>query len=146
MVGSGFAVGAVLYSGVAAVSLLLWRAGPLEWATAPPEPHAGPLERVTETLDFQAEDLDTCPASCPAPSLAFCAGPLVDLVEPVLVRARAALEAARAWLLAACCGLVGLVLGLVIGRCTAPAPVSPPPRRPHGCRLGEADTARRPVG
>ena len=141
MVGSGFAVGAVLYSGVAAVSLLLWRAGPLEWATAPPELHAGPLERVAAAFHPQAEDLDTCPASCPAPSLAFCAGPLVDLVEPALIRASAALDAARAWLPAACCGLAGLLLGLVIGRCSAPAPVFPPPRRPHGCRLGETDTA-----
>ena len=141
MVVAGFVAGTAASSALVAALLLSLRAGPLERATVPPEPPAGPLEWVTAAFDFQAVDLETCPASCPAPSLAFCAGPLVDLVEPALNRASAALDAASTWLPAVCCGLVGLLLGLVIGRCSAPARDVPPPRRPHGCRLGETDTA-----
>ena len=137
MVGAGFAVGAVASSSFQAAFLLALRAGPLERATVTLDLRAGPLERVTAAFDFQAAELGTCPASCPAPSLAFCAGPLLDQADAVI-------EAVRAQLPAICFGLLGLLLGLVIGRCSAPGPVHPPPRRPHGSRLGETDGAGRP--
>ena len=91
-------------------------------------------------FDFQAAVLDaqTCPATCPPPSLAFCAGPLLD-------KAGFVIEAARGYFPAFCFGFVCVVLGFLIGRCSVPEPVYPPPRRPHGSRLGETDVARRPA-
>ena len=138
MVGAGFAAGAVASSSFVAAFLLALRAGPLERAAVTFDLRAGPLERVTAAFDFQAATLEaeTCPASCPGPSLAFCAGPLLDQAELVI-------EAVRGYLPAFCFGFVCVVFGFVFGRCSAPEPVSPPPRRPYGSRLGETDVARR---
>ena len=100
------------------------------WRAAPPATNA-PREPAPAIVVLEPRLLDTCPAECPAPSLAFCAGPLVD----------AAVEASRGlreWLPAICFGIVGLV----IGRLTATGAPSPL-RRPHGSRVREADRARR---
>ena len=78
MVGAGFWAGAVAASSLVAAFLSALHAGPLERAAVTLELRTGPLEGVTAELSFQtaveAADLDTCPASCPAPSAAFYLG------------------------------------------------------------------------
>ena len=97
-----------------------------------------PLERARATVILEPKLLDTCPAECPAPSLAFCAAPLLDLLGAYVDAAVETGRGLREWLPAICFGAAGLVIGRLI------APAGPAPlRRPHGSRVREADRARR---
>ena len=100
---------------------------------APPPPHA-PLERVSVNWTLVPTQAFTCPAACPAPSVAFCAGPLLDVLGGYADAAVELSRGLRAWLPALCCGAVGVA----IGRLTAPSTPAPL-RRPHGSRLREVD-------
>ena len=140
MVGAGFAVGAVGSSSLVAVVALLWRAGPLERATANAPQHPEPLEWATGTFNFDTAASGTCPASCPAPSVAFCLGPIWDPIEERIEFLISAARAQPGWIAALfSCGLC-LALGVAIGRYTAPPP---PLRRPHGRRPGPSGVGRR---
>ena len=143
MVGAGFAAGAVASSSFVAALLLTLRAGPLERATVTLDLRAGPLERVTAALNFQAAVQEaepaTCPASCPAPSVAFCLGPLWDPIEERVTFLVSAARAQPGWIAAFCCCICCLALGVAIGRYTAPTPL----RRPHGRRPAPVRAGRR---
>ena len=108
------------------------------WREAPPVADVS-LERTRATVILEPKLPDTCPAECPAPSLAFCAGPLLDLLDAYVDVAVETGRGLRGWLPAVCFG----VAGLVIGRLTAPSGLAPL-RRPHGSgRVREADRAGR---
>ena len=75
--------------------------------------------------------LETCPASCPAPSWAFC---VREPLEEFALRCAAALPEVGLLAVAACCAAVGLAAGLLIGRWVW----APALRQPHGRRPGPA--------
>ena len=101
--------------------------------TGPPAADA-PLERARVNWTLVPTQAFTCPAACPAPSLAFCAGPFLDVLGAYADAAVETSRGLREWLPALCFGAAGIV----IGRLTAPARPAPL-RRPHGSRLREAD-------
>ena len=84
--------------------------------------------------DYEFGTADTCPATCPPPSLAFCVwGPLDEYALYV-----AALLPEPVWLATVVgCSAVSLGLGILIGR-SLPAP-RPQLERPHGRRPGVAE-------
>ena len=90
-------------------------------------PGPGPTE-VTPSTAPPANWIpeDVCPASCPAPSLAFCLEPVVDALQAqVEVYAAGVEELLGRFPLLAVVGLCSLVSGLVgifAGRRLAPAP------------------------
>ena len=132
MVGAGlFGSAAGIVSFVAAIFLTL-RAGPVERATVSLQLRSGPVERVSAVFEYLNSDLDTCPASCPSPSLAFCAGPLLDRLET-------AASVVFPFLPVFAFGLACFVFGVFVGKCSSPCPAPLPPRRPHGSRLGQID-------
>ena len=125
--------------GVGSASFVVHLAVAFFWflRVAPPVADV-PLEQARATVTLEPRLLDTCPAECPAPSLAFCAGPLLDSLGAYVDAAVEVSRGLREWLPAVCFGAAGLV----IGRLTAP--VAPAPlRRPHGSRVREVDRARR---
>ena len=105
------------------LAALLWR------RSEPGVPGAAPTD-----YDFGA--LETCPASCPAPSLAYC---VLEPLEELLLRGAALGRELPLLAVGVSCALTGLAVGIWIGhRATAPAP-----RRPHGRRPGPAEHRRR---
>ena len=125
--------------GIGATSFVVHLIVAFFWFLRVPPPVADvPLERVRATVVLEPKLLDTCPAECPAPSLAFCTAPLLDRLSAYVDAAVEACRGLREWLPAFCFGAAGLV----IGRLTAPAGPAPL-RRPHGSRVREADRARR---
>ena len=107
------------------------------WRAAPPATDV-PLEQARAVVVLEPKLPDTCPAECPAPSLAFCAGPLLDSLGAYVDAAVEVSRGLREWLPAICFGVAGLVIGRLIAG-VEPAPL----RRPHGFRVREADRARR---
>ena len=94
---------------------LLWRRG---------EPGAPPLD---SGFDFGAQE--TCPASCPAPSLAFC---VLDPLAELVLHGAALVGDTPVLAVAASCTAFGLSVGIWIGRWVS----APRLRRPHGRRPG----------
>ena len=72
-------------------------------------------------------DLPVCPADCPAPSLAFCAGPVLDYAERLL-------EQRLVSPVVLVCGAAALLAaGFLLGRWSAPlASQTVAVRRPYG--------------
>ena len=101
------------------------------WRRAVPGVPAAP---PTAALDLGA--LETCPATCPAPSLAFC---VLDPLEEYALRGAALLRDLPLPAVVAGCSLASLAVGILIGRWSS----APGPRRPHGRRPGPAEPRRR---
>ena len=82
--------------------------------------------------DLCAEELATCPAECPGPSLEFCAGPLVEFAAGAVELIRGARFYFAVALL--------VCVAFWLGRVTAPPQI----RRPHGRRWPDARPHGRP--
>ena len=81
--------------------------------------------------DFAFGAVDTCPAACPAPSLAFC---VLDPLEEYALLVAALLPEPAPLAVVAGCSAASLGVGVLIGRwCAAPRVT-----RPHGRRPGPA--------
>ena len=136
MVGAGFWTGILTVAGSSLVATLV-REATLAIVRPLAVPPAAEL-----AADYGGFPLvvDTCPAECPAPSLAFCAGPALDVAEAFLDSALTLACDLRWWLLGA-----GLALSLVgafwLGRVTAPRAV--PALQPHVVRGPAADRQQR---
>ena len=98
---------------------------------APVAPGAGPSEPAREPPLWRIPPTvaDTCPADCPAPSLAFCGGPLLELVESFGDYARNLVNELRAWVPLAAFGCACVAFGFGAGRATGPAAAAPAPRQ-----------------
>ena len=94
---------------------------------APVAPSAGLSEPARDTPFWHT--VDTCPADCPAPSLAFCAGPLLEAVELFGDYAQHFVNDLRAWLPIVALACACAALGFGVGRVTAPAAAAPAPRQ-----------------